>query len=456
MIKKTGPSRLFGIEAMALIALIICASMLILGLRLNGYIRNVEIKSATASHAQFMSMLIEPLLNNAAPNMPLPEAVTAALDEVLATYGLTEEVETTVIWWPDGTIAYSSNPRLVGSKGESEHLDLAVAGHTVAFMEEEPIVHGLVPDQQEIRSVLELYVPLTVPGSDQVVAVGEFYQNPTRLQAQMKMVAQRIWAGLGITTLLMMGLLVLLVRRARNIVQMQQDKLSHQLTESQALASQNDALRQFAEQAKLDAVDVNESLLNRIGSDLHDGPLQLLGLAILHSDEPPVKADQTSKQKTQGMNAPSLTRQAMQELRQLADGLSLPETADLSLADTLRLAVQRHEKQTGTTVSLHLDTLPDDLPGPVKVSLYRVVQEGLNNAFRHAGGAGQQVSGSMENGEIEIRVSDDGPGMGATTTPMTGLGLPGIARRIQTLGGRLEVTSDKNKGTVVTARLPVG
>lgn len=136
----------------------------------------------------------------------------------------------------------------------------------------------------------------------------------------------------------------------------------------------------------------------------------------------------------------------------------MPELADLSLAEALQLAVSRHQRQTGSIVTLDLGDLPDDLPDPVKITLYRVVQEGLNNAFRHAGGEGQKVSGRLNSGEIEIRVSDSGPGIGAAAAapPMTGLGLVGISRRIQTLGGQFDVSAAENgAGTVVTARLPI-
>lgn len=459
MIRPAFPSRPFvlGAEAVALISFIICASMLILGFRLNAYIRDVEIKGATASHAAFMSMLMEPLLRDVAQHGPLPPDIRRQLDEVLEVYISTEDVRTTVIWWPDGTIAYSTDSRLVGLKKKHEHLKAALSGNTIAILEDEPMAHGLLPDIDAAGPILELYVPLSTPGETDIIAVGEFYQDPARLLAQMRTVSFRIWGAIGLTTLLMMGLLFLLVRRARRIVQAQQAELNRQLVETQSLASQNDLLRQAAEQARLDAVEVNEDLLSRLGADLHDGPLQLLGLAVLHH----VDSDPGPKAPAQGaarMSAASLTRRAIQELRHLADGLSVPELADLSLAEALQLAVSRHQRQTGSIVTLDLGDLPDDLPDPVKITLYRVVQEGLNNAFRHAGGEGQKVSGRLNSGEIEIRVSDSGPGIGAAAAapPMTGLGLVGISRRIQTLGGQFDVSAAENgAGTVVTARLPI-
>ncbi|WP_299838322.1 sensor histidine kinase [uncultured Paracoccus sp.] len=454
MTQPANPSRPFalGVEAVLMISVIICASMLVLGATLNAYIRDVEIKAVSASHAVFMSLLMEPLLTDLPQNGPLPDAVKARLDEVLAAYITAKEIGTALIWWPDGTIAYSTDPRLVGLQTNSEHLAEALAGGTVAILEHEPAVHGLIPERRADETVLELYVPLKVQGVPGIAAVGEFYQDPTRLLAQMRVVSVRIWAGIGLTTFLMMGLLLLLAGRARRIVQMQQAELNRRLIDSQDLARQNDRLRRIAEQAKLDAVEVNEDLLNRIGADLHDGPLQLLGLAILHSDEVASEPGPGTR-----MSAVSLTSQAIRELRHLADGLSVPELAGLSVPEVLRLAVARHERQTGSSVLIDLGALPEDLPEPVKISLYRVVQEGLTNAFRHAGGEGQEVRGRLQDDAVEITVSDHGPGIAASaaTGPMTGLGLAGIARRVQTLGGKLEVASHGGRGTRVTVRLPV-
>jgi signal transduction histidine kinase len=74
----------------------------------------------------------------------------------------------------------------------------------------------------------------------------------------------------------------------------------------------------------------------------------------------------------------------------------------------------------------------------VKICVGRVVQEGLTNASRHAGGAGQQVIVEQQGDDLTVTVRDRGPGLkGADQADIYGLGLAGLAGRVESLGGQL-------------------
>jgi len=92
----------------------------------------------------------------------------------------------------------------------------------------------------------------------------------------------------------------------------------------------------------------------------------------------------------------------------------------------------------------------------LKICVYRFVQEGLTNAFRHADGMGQAVS-ARGTQVLEVSVSDDGQGF-ATGGPAagTGLGLAGLRARIEAIGGRLEVCSTPGLGTHLAASFDLG
>ncbi|REG45766.1 hypothetical protein EQ718_17795 (plasmid) [Paracoccus versutus] len=444
------------------IALVICMSMATLGYWVNAYIRNVEVESAADASAVYMNIIIEPLLRDVERNGMLPSRIELQLDELLMRHTHETAIEAAVIWWQDGTVAYSTDKRLTGRQMSSAQLDAAFGGQVVAELMENLTDHGTRRQERLGQPLLEIYMPLRDRESGLVTAVGEFYQNAAELQAQMNRVASRIWGVVGLTTALMLTLLILTASRARRIVRAQQDELRHRLDMSQQLARQNADLRQTAETAKLEAIKVNETLLTRIGADLHDGPLQLLGLIVLRlSGLPSGRAEDAAAARERQKTAELATR-TMQELRNLAYGLSIPELDGLTVSETLSLAIARHESQTGTTVSQRLGELPDHLSEPAKICLYRIVQESLNNAFRHAGGRGQQVWAETRNGEIKLVIRDAGPGLQpeAAKAPqggngMPGLGLPGLSRRLQTLGGNLDATSEPGRGTTITARLPV-
>jgi two-component system sensor histidine kinase UhpB len=96
----------------------------------------------------------------------------------------------------------------------------------------------------------------------------------------------------------------------------------------------------------------------------------------------------------------------------------------------------------------------DGVGDPAMTAIYRVVQEGLNNAVRH--GQPRRIEIVVQAGETDeiiVRVADDGIGLAASDTP--GFGFTGMRERVEGLGGTLHVCpGDDGKGLVVTARLP--
>jgi signal transduction histidine kinase len=148
---------------------------------------------------------------------------------------------------------------------------------------------------------------------------------------------------------------------------------------------------------------------------------------------------------------------AIQEVRGLASGLGLPQLDGLRLEEVLEQVVRSHERRTGSQVKLVTADLPDQVELPVKITLYRIVQEALNNAFRHAGGVGQAVSAHCEAGRIQVEVSDQGPGFDVNQSIdwEQHLGLAGMRERVESLGGLFSVESQLNHGSRVTVSLPL-
>ncbi len=202
--------------------------------------------------------------------------------------------------------------------------------------------------------------------------------------------------------------------------------------------------------------DEQEIGLRRLGADLHDGVGQLLALALLKLDGL-FGEDKERPKDFESIRA--LLHDAMAEIRDMAAGLALPEIEKLSLADALTLIVKRHEQRTLTKVVRKLAGSSRKLPPSIKLCLCRFVQEALNNAFKHAKGAGQSVSATWNKDTIAVEVSDTGPGFEPGKSKVQGkrqaLGLVGLRNRIESLGGSLKVESKLGEGTKLTASLPV-
>lgn len=433
-------------------ALIVCGCMAVLGYWVSAQVRSNEIRNLAENDAFYMEAFVEPLLQGLGETGTLPLEVEKQLDKVFSTDPLTHYVESFTIWRRDGTIAYSTSKDLIGKKAQSPELDTAFDGEILVHDHHGRMHKGIA------GPLLHAYLPLYRTGTGQIVAVGEFTRHGTYLQSQLRSFANITWSFVSLTAVLMMALLYLVVRKASGIIDAQRADLRRRLLETGKLAEQNARLREDANQARLQAFQINEDLLNQIGSDLHDGPIQLLSLLVLRLNN--WHAGPTSQRRDRGEDDRERTLQLatdiIRDLRNLSHGLVLPEIEDLTAEEAVRLAVARHENLTGTRVGVTLCGLPDTVGPGLKVCLYRIVQECLNNAFRHAGGVDQTVAVTAYTDHMEILVRDGGPGMmpDERADGATGLGLCGLTKRLRSFGGTLAVHSDSGRGTIVMAKLP--
>jgi signal transduction histidine kinase len=206
----------------------------------------------------------------------------------------------------------------------------------------------------------------------------------------------------------------------------------------------------------------------RIARELHDVVAHRVSVMTVQAGAAKAVATDDPEGARRAMGAvEEAGRQALDELRHLL-GVLRPEVdvdglgPQPGLADVPRLVEQVRE--AGLEVSLIMDggTLPD-LPARVDLSAYRIVQEALTNALKHAGrGTRATVRLSIEQTAIVIDVCDDGPGdAGAVSpvsdaTPAPGHGIVGMRERALLLNGSLEAGPRPEGGFRVVARLPIG
>lgn len=232
-----------------------------------------------------------------------------------------------------------------------------------------------------------------------------------------------------------------------------ESRLEMQLVEMQRLLESNERLRVSLQQASASTADTLERTLQKIGSDLHDGPAQLLTFSMLHLERlKPVAAKAGDKKTFDLEKHRQVLGDVLREVRSISSGLTLPELAGLSLLGTIELVVRRHGELTGITVELATKELPQHPPIAIKATAYRLIQEALSNSYRHGRATRQWVEARGDGGVLTLVVGDDGIGFTAGQ-PGTGLGIPGMRARVLSLGGDFAVQSQPGGGTCVMASL---
>jgi len=149
-------------------------------------------------------------------------------------------------------------------------------------------------------------------------------------------------------------------------------------------------------------------------------------------------------------------REALAEMRRMVGVLRRPEEAPAlapqpSLEQLERLVEQARD--AGLPVELRIEGAPKQLPTGVDLTAYRLVQEGLTNAIKHARAQRAEVVVRYSDGHVELTVSDDGPGGG--DGDKGGHGLVGMRERVSVYGGELEAGPRPEGGYRLRARLPV-
>jgi len=200
----------------------------------------------------------------------------------------------------------------------------------------------------------------------------------------------------------------------------------------------------------------------RLARDLHDAVTQkLFGIraharaaAVLAAREP-VDAERV---RAEIEIAGELGAEAHAELRAVIDGLAPPDLAAAGLAESLRRYAALAGRAHGIPVTVSAACV-EGLSPACEAALYRVAQEALHNALRHAAAAGVRLSLSRVARQVVLEVSDDGRGFesgdGGTGRAASsgGLGLDSMRERAAAVGGTLTIRSDAN-GTVVRMTVP--
>ncbi|MGH7389385.1 MAG: sensor histidine kinase [Candidatus Rokuibacteriota bacterium] len=195
----------------------------------------------------------------------------------------------------------------------------------------------------------------------------------------------------------------------------------------------------------------------RVGYDLHDGIAPLVVSAKQHLDTcrdalagEPQRAREELERATDALGA------AITETRRVLMALHPAALESTGLADAVRTAVEAAARQTGWQVRVRESIGGSRLPPAVEVAAYRIFQEAIENARRHARCRRLSVELGGDDRWLDLRVEDDGVGFVVPEERASngGLGLSSMRERARLVGGRCTVASEPGRGTRVGVRLP--
>jgi signal transduction histidine kinase len=195
----------------------------------------------------------------------------------------------------------------------------------------------------------------------------------------------------------------------------------------------------------------------RIARELHDVVAHAMSVIVVQAgaERLVLPPDQTSTRDVLSA-IESTGRQALGEMRRLL-GMMRAGDEQLALAPQPSVAylddLCEQVRAAGMPVDLVVEGDPVDLPPGVDVSAYRIVQEALTNALKHAGPASARVAVRYLPDELEVEVVDDG--YGAAAERNGGHGLIGMRERVTVYGGRLQTGNRPSGGYAVQVRLPL-
>lgn len=386
----------------------------------------------------------------------LSETDRTDLQKLLANTLLGKKIVSLKIWRPDGRVLYSSDGLHVG---ETFPIDegLAAALHGDIYSEisdrspTEEAEHG-----QPAGRLIETYTPIHADRLGRILAAAEFYQSSEEIDRESGAAQRRSWLLVAATMLGMYLSLFVVVRRGSQTIDRQQHDLSEKVMQLTELNAQNTVLHERVRRAAERATALNENFLQRVSADIHDGAGQDLGFALMRLKTLAEDGHDPAKLGENLAPVRAAVEAALTDLRAISADLQLPDIEHLTVQQLAARVVRDYENKTKAKVDLQSSVSDVAAPARVKIAVYRLLQESLANAFKHAKCENCRVLLTASEDYLTVEVIDDGPGFDPRTAMEKGrLGLAGMRERVEVLGGTFELVSGSGKGTMVRACLPL-
>jgi PAS domain S-box-containing protein len=219
----------------------------------------------------------------------------------------------------------------------------------------------------------------------------------------------------------------------------------HDVTDRARLRAFGSGLLQGAEEER-----------QRLARDLHDDTAQSLSALLLRLQMARRTGDPERREELLAEMHGEILR-ASESVRRILYGLRPPALEEAGVVAAIRAHLRNSLAESGLNVTLRADAVEDLLNPEGRLALYRIVQEALSNAVRHANAQNLRLRVRALDRAVRATVEDDGRGFvveEAISAHRKGLGVLGMQERAIIVGGRVEIESSPGRGTRVTIEIP--
>jgi two-component system sensor histidine kinase DegS len=208
----------------------------------------------------------------------------------------------------------------------------------------------------------------------------------------------------------------------------------------------------------LKIIEAQEEERKRLSRDIHDGPAQMLANVIMRSDliERSFRDKGPDAAFAEIHSFKKMVRSALYEVRRIIYDLRPMALDDLGLVPTLKKYLQTIEEyHNHAKINFAYNGVERRLPTKYEVALFRMIQESVQNALKHANACEIKVTLEMTKKAINVYIQDNGRGFDTTAKKPESFGIIGMNERADLLDGNITIQSKMGKGTTVHIYVPI-
>jgi two-component system sensor histidine kinase DegS len=197
----------------------------------------------------------------------------------------------------------------------------------------------------------------------------------------------------------------------------------------------------------------------RVAREIHDGPAQALANVIIRAEYCERLFDKNIEEARMELRKlKEQIRADLKDIRKIIYNLRPMTLDDLGLVPTVRRMIDElNERQDEVKISFNTVNLSERLPSTIEVAVFRIIQEALNNVFKHSGSKHTDVKIEKKDRLVTIEIKDDGMGFEFNKDDLgkdaEGYGLLGMIERVDLIGGEIDIVSAKGQGTKIKVEL---